>query len=489
MKVKTSYFLSIVIISFLTIPISLAFPIYNGERTDHIQISNSETEVAKNAGQEVVDYFRWLFQHDWNIGEEYEPEIEGKGFPQSRDRYGSSYEPFDPEFITEYAEVTPIISPNNSKSSIIDLIDSAEKNLDIEQMYIYNSLTEIVDAIKSANDRGVKIRIIIADNENSKEFADTVDSLDNVEIKICTGRVPMYFEQHNKGVIVDNKTVLISSINWSPTSINQNREAGLIINSIKVTSYYLKLFNHDWSVCLDYNASEHLKTSTNQISEIDGFDFYTSNNYIQPKTLNGTMNMTLMASPDNCFDIVSNLLENAQKSIDISVYTLSSPYLLDIIQGRLSEGVKVRLLLEFHPVSYWEQNYNSYAMYNLTVQGVPSAENSSEINKAYGLWNSAEFTFHHCKYGIIDNDTLILSSGNWARSSCPKPQEDGDVDGNRDWWIAIYGGNPSDLTFDDEDDFIFKISSFNLVIVVGVVGVISIFISLKVLQCKPKIKN
>jgi phosphatidylserine/phosphatidylglycerophosphate/cardiolipin synthase-like enzyme len=369
----------------------------------------------------------------------------------------------------------------------VDLIDSAENTLDIEQLYIYNSSSAIISAIKSANDRGVKVRIIISDDDNSKTFAEYIGSFDNVEIKVCTGKVPMYFQQHNKGIIIDNKTVLISSINWSPTSLEENRETGLIIKSINTTSYYLKLFDHDWSVCVKYNSSEHLKTSTDEGFSAKKSSLNLENDYIEPETFNGTMNMTVMASPDNCYGIVSKLLQQAKKSIDISVYTLSSPYLLDVIRERISHGVKVRLLLEFHPVSYYEQNYNEYAMHNLTVQGVPSTDNPDVINKAQGLWNSDDFTFQHCKYSIIDNETLILSSGNWARSSCPKPQDDGDVDGNRDWWIAIYGGNPSDLILGEDDGLIFRISSYNLMFVVGLIGIISIFITINIIQKNPKI--
>ncbi|TXT53454.1 MAG: hypothetical protein BAJALOKI2v1_960016 [Promethearchaeota archaeon] len=489
MKVKKFHFLSILIFIILLIPVIIPFHSYNQSIATRNRTSSTEPSEETTPGQEVVDYFRWLFYHDWNIGEPYEPEVDGTGFPQSRNIYGSSYIPFESEFITDYAEITPILSPNNSKSSIVDLIDSAEYTLDIEQMYIYNSLTEIVNAIIAANNRGVKVRIILGDDEDSKEFADNVGSLSNVEIKICTGNAPIYFEQHNKGIIIDNETVLISSINWSPTSINENREAGLIIKSTAVTNYYLSLFDHDWSVCFDYDPTEHLKASSLENSYIGTSNLLSSDNYLEPETFNGTMNMTVMASPDNCYGEVSKLLSNAEESIDISVYTLSSPYLLDIIRERLSQGVEVRLLLEFHPVSYYEQQYNQYAMNNLTVLGVESPDDPSTTYKAEGLWNSAEFTFQHCKYCIIDNKTLILSSGNWARSSCPKPQEDGDVDGNRDWWIAIYGGNPGDIDLNGDEDFIFEIPSFNVFFIIGSIGITVLIISTIELKKKTRSKK
>ncbi|MBD3188200.1 hypothetical protein GF325_15300 [Candidatus Bathyarchaeota archaeon] len=146
----------------------------------------------------------------------------------------------------------------------------------------------------------------------------------------------------------------------------------------------------------------------------------------------GQVSVTCLASPDNCFDVVNGILAGAQESIYISVYTLSSGYLLDTIHERMSSGVDVRLLLEYWQVSHYERSYNRYAMNNLTVLGT-----------AQGLWASLGFDFQHCKYAIIDNETLIISSGNWARSSCPKPQDDGDVDGNRDWWFVVHGNATS----------------------------------------------
>jgi len=58
---------------------------------------------------------------------------------------------------------------------------------------------------------------------------------------------------------------------------------------------------------------------------------------------------------------------------------------------------------------------------------------------ASGKLASDTFSFQHCKYAIIDNAVLIISSGNWGMTSCPPEQTDGDVKGNRDWWFVIYG--------------------------------------------------
>jgi phosphatidylserine/phosphatidylglycerophosphate/cardiolipin synthase-like enzyme len=51
---------------------------------------------------------------------------------------------------------------------------------------------------------------------------------------------------HNKGVIVDDRYVLVSSINWNSNSPNFNREAGVIIDHPGVARYFLNVFEDDW---------------------------------------------------------------------------------------------------------------------------------------------------------------------------------------------------------------------------------------------------
>ncbi len=48
-------------------------------------------------------------------------------------------------------------------------------------------------------------------------------------------------------MIVDGEYVLISSINWNYNSPNNNREAGLIIQSTEAAKYYTAVFSYDWN--------------------------------------------------------------------------------------------------------------------------------------------------------------------------------------------------------------------------------------------------
>lgn len=51
---------------------------------------------------------------------------------------------------------------------------------------------------------------------------------------------------HNKGVIVDDQAVFVSSTNWSISSITRAREAGVLVRSARVTDYYRDVFLLDW---------------------------------------------------------------------------------------------------------------------------------------------------------------------------------------------------------------------------------------------------
>lgn len=440
-------------------------------------VSCTELELSQdgeiNAGQQVINYFRGLFEEDWSNGYAYVPENDGLGFAASWERYGSSYEPFPKQdFVNKTMSITPILSPDNSETKIIELIDSAQQSLYIEFLYIYNTLTDLVDAIIAAKDRGVNCCVIFKETTDPK-VTGTADALESagITVKTIDGTSPQYFDLHNKGIIVDGKKVLISSINGSPTSLRDNRETAILIESEEVAGYYITLFNHDWNVADDYNLPGPSCASSD--SNTNSIRLSTYINHFQAITYTGKMTVSCIAAPDNCYDLIASLINDAENSIDLSVYTLSQPYLLGIMLDRIAAGVKVRLLLENDTVNSYEKAYNRWSLYNLTVLGIPDKDDPSNYNTALGLWASEAFDFQHCKYCIIDNDTLIISSGNWARSSCPKPQDDGDVDGNWDWWFAIYGdgsGGPTEPTITIIDGF-----DISILIIISSLSIIAVY--------------
>jgi len=161
------------------------------------------------------------------------------------------------------ATVRPVIAPDTS-SQITDLIDSAERSIEIEQAYITNdsvsSLNPYLSAAINASRRGVHVRVLldsywfnIEDEKDNDEMVDLINRIgisEHIPLEArCADLALIGVEKiHNKGVIVDDKRVLVSSINWNSVSPNFNREAGVIIDHPGVAVYFLTVFEDDWNL-------------------------------------------------------------------------------------------------------------------------------------------------------------------------------------------------------------------------------------------------
>ncbi len=161
------------------------------------------------------------------------------------------------------ATVRPVIAPDTS-SQITDMIDSAERSIEIEQAYITNdsvsSLNPYLSAAINASRRGVHVRVLldsywfnIEDEKDNDEMVDLINRIgisEHIPLEArCADLALIGIEKiHNKGVIVDDKRVLVSSINWNSVSPNFNREAGVIIDHPGVAGYFLTVFEDDWDL-------------------------------------------------------------------------------------------------------------------------------------------------------------------------------------------------------------------------------------------------
>ena len=159
------------------------------------------------------------------------------------------------------ATVTPVISPDTSYL-IQDLLNNAQETIDIEQAYITNesatTLNPYLGAAINASRRGVHVRVLldsywynIEDTRDNDEMAALINRIAVAEGLPLEGRCADIESNnlekiHNKGVIVDNRSVLVSSINWNTNSPNFNREAGVIIEHPAVARYFKDVFEDDW---------------------------------------------------------------------------------------------------------------------------------------------------------------------------------------------------------------------------------------------------
>lgn len=161
----------------------------------------------------------------------------------------------------EGAVVRPVLAPDTS-TGISDLIRSATTSIDIEEAYITNetrlTLNPYLSEAINASRHGVRVRVLLDsywynvegknDNDEMVALINTIAATEHLplEARCADLRTNQIEKIHNKGVIVDGKRVLVSSINWNSNSPHFNREAGVIIDHPGVAGYFLAVFEDDW---------------------------------------------------------------------------------------------------------------------------------------------------------------------------------------------------------------------------------------------------
>lgn len=180
--------------------------------------------------------------------------------------------PFPPLSVRGPVQVTPVLAPDHAlleSKGVIGLMRQARESLYIEQQYVHLHWGDVdgapeltpniylTEAIAAAR-RGVRVRILLSDAyldpENAKDNTRTVAYVNalarqsglDMEARIVRSDVTLFEKIHNKGIIVDERKVLVSSINWSRNSPTNNREVSLLIDHPEVGRYFSDLFIYDW---------------------------------------------------------------------------------------------------------------------------------------------------------------------------------------------------------------------------------------------------
>ncbi|MBS3795448.1 MAG: hypothetical protein KGY80_11150, partial [Candidatus Thorarchaeota archaeon] len=140
------------------------------------------------------------------------------------------------------------------------------------------------------------------------------------------------------------------------------------------------------------------------------------------ETFEKNMNVTTFVAPDGSRDELWHLLRSAENSIYVEIYGVNNPYILDLIHELHDEkpSLEMKFLLGWNSLGYYTPN--DYVANNLT-----------ELGYDVRWTNASDFYFAHQKFFVIDNETAVVHSGNWAKTSFPEPGKKS----NREWSIAM----------------------------------------------------
>lgn len=134
-----------------------------------------------------------------------------------------------------------VVSPVNSRAKITALIALAQSSLQIEDEEMYDTSSE--DALIAAAQRGVRVRLILPG-------ATDIAAADVARLK--TGGVQLVYVSapfiHAKVIVADGRLAFVGSENFSSTSLDENREVGLLLSDTTALATITTTFERDWAV-------------------------------------------------------------------------------------------------------------------------------------------------------------------------------------------------------------------------------------------------
>ena len=126
---------------------------------------------------------------------------------------------------TRGAEPDPVplvVSPTNARASLLALVEEAETSLDLYAEVLRDR--EILDALGGAAERGVRVRLLVSpSSDNQKDRAALAAA--GIEVRLLSN---LYV--HAKLIVADGERAYVGSQNLSATSLDLNRELGIVLD-------------------------------------------------------------------------------------------------------------------------------------------------------------------------------------------------------------------------------------------------------------------
>lgn len=210
--------------------------------------------------ESLASYYGEVFDHDWNLGEDFDSQdVEYERYDLDPGNYSSE---FNGTKISGEFELTPVLVPdtNMDNSTVLNQIRNADESIYLQQHYIVDWEEEenpYLQAVKEAAKRGVEVKILLDSswynlegNGNDEMIDELNDFAVDEEVDLEARLLSDYhglIKTHNKGMIVDGDSVMVSTINWNANSMLRNREVGVIVENSEIGDYYSDVFLKDWN--------------------------------------------------------------------------------------------------------------------------------------------------------------------------------------------------------------------------------------------------
>ena len=263
------------------------------------------------------------------------------------------------------------VEPDDAYEPVVDEIDRARCEINVSIYLISDQV--VLDALKAAEDRGVRIRVQLEENPFGGNYSTTSDATEWLSDNEIEWRwTPDRFRfSHAKYMVIDRQVAIIMNQNLTTSAFNDNREFGVVTNDPQTVAEAQLIFDSDW------NDTE----------------------LTQPLT-------RVVTSPETSWSVMTGLITSATETVDFYAEIVNDDGFVATLIDAEQRGVDVRLIVNE------TSDQDAIDVYiQLAVAGV-------EIRFSNRL-------YIHSKTMIFDNRTTFIGSQNPTTNSFENNREVG----------------------------------------------------------------
>lgn len=156
----------------------------------------------------------------------------------------------------------PADDPQNGLAVIRDTIHAARRQIDLALFVL--SAQSLGDALAERHQQGVRLRVLVDPGFANRSFSEVLDllgvAMPDRDCKLEAGnrplnmpvagvgrpRLPSGDKLHHKVAVIDQRTVISGSFNWSASAAHQNDETLLVIDSPLLAAHFSREIDRLW---------------------------------------------------------------------------------------------------------------------------------------------------------------------------------------------------------------------------------------------------
>jgi uncharacterized repeat protein (TIGR01451 family) len=152
----------------------------------------------------------------------------------------------------------------------------------------------------------------------------------------------------------------------------------------------------------------------------------------QPLHTTESAHLTIGVAPDNAADVVLSAIDSAEGTIEIGVYALTHPTIIEKLVAKAAAGVTVTLLLEGDQAGVdksdprWQQQMWACQALHATGHGACWFMVNDEDSNVFG-----RYRFMHAKYALVDREQVLITSQNLTPGGMPDDDRSNGTHGSR----------------------------------------------------------